>query len=64
MADNEGMNRIVTRGVLPAIQAEIDKCLITEGQTVDNTAAAIRMILDAYDKYFQTGRTREWLNES
>lgn len=58
MEKSEGMNRIVTCGVLPAVEDEINKCVCEEKQTVDVTVAAIRMIIDAYDKYYETGRTR------
>ena len=54
---NEGLNRIVSSGVLVAIQREIDFCNEIEDRTVDVTVAAIRMIIDSYDKYFHTGRT-------
>lgn len=54
---DEGMSRIVSNGVLNAIQKEIDLCNNTENrQTVDVTVAAIRMIIDSYDRYFHTGR--------
>ena len=56
MMEKEGLNRIVNHGVLPAIENEIQKCVCDEVQSVDNTVAAIRMIIDDYDKYFQTGR--------
>lgn len=53
--ENEGLDRIVYKGVIPAILSEIKKC--DDGdQTVDVTCAAIRMILDSYDKHFHTGR--------
>lgn len=54
---DEGMSRIASNGVLNAIQKEIDLCNNTDNmQTVDVTVAAIRMIIDSYDRYFQTGR--------
>ena len=53
---NEGLNRIVYSGVLVAIQREIDFLNENEDRTVDVTVAAIRMIIDGYDKYFHTGR--------
>lgn len=54
---DEGLNRIVSAGVLPAVQKEIDRCKKDKKQTVDLTVSAIRMIIDSYDKYFHTGRT-------
>lgn len=53
---DEGLNRIVSAGVLPAVQKEIDLCKKDKKQTVDVTVSAIRMIIDSYDKYFHTGR--------
>ena len=57
MEKGEGLNRIVTCGILPAVENEINKCVIEEKQSVDETVAAIRMVINAYDSYYQTGRT-------
>lgn len=53
---NEGLNRIVSSGVLVAIQREIDFCNESDDSSVAVTVAAIRMIIDSYERYFLTGR--------
>jgi hypothetical protein len=50
--DENSMDRIVTTGVIPAIEAVLEE----EDKTVDSKVWAIRNIINAYDEYYQTGR--------
>ena len=52
VTDENSMDRIVTKGVLPAIKAVLKE----EDWTVDSKVCAIRDIINAYDEYYQTGR--------
>ena len=52
VTDENSLDRIVTRGVIPAIEAVVKE----EDVTVDGRVCAIRNIIDAYDEYYQTGR--------
>lgn len=50
--DENSMDKIITKGVIPAIEAVLKE----ENRTVDDKVSAIRNIIDAYDEYYQTGR--------
>ena len=50
------LGRIVTAGIMPAIRIQIDLAECGK-KTVDSAAAEIRQLLNAYDKFYQTGRT-------
>lgn len=52
VTDENSMDKIVTNGVIPAIEAVLKE----EDETVDNKVWTIRNIINAYDKYYQTGR--------
>ena len=52
VTDENSMDRIVTNGVIPAIEMVLKE----EDRTVDGKVSAIRNIIDAYDEYYQTGR--------
>lgn len=52
VTDENSMDRIVTKGIIPAIEAVLEE----EDKTVDSKVWAIRQIIDAYDEYYQTGR--------
>ena len=52
VTDENSMDRIVTKGVIPAIES----VLKDEDGTVDSKVCAIRNIINAYDEYYQTGR--------
>ena len=52
VTDENSMDKIITNGVIPAIEAVLKE----ENRTVDDKVSAIRNIIDAYDEYYQTGR--------
>lgn len=52
VTDENSMDKIITKGVIPAIEAVLKE----ENRTVDDKVSAIRNIIDAYDEYYQTGR--------
>jgi hypothetical protein len=52
VTDENSMDKIVTKGVIPAIEAVLKE----KDRTVDGKVSAIRNIIDAYDEYYQTGR--------
>lgn len=52
VTDENSMDKIITKGVIPAIEAILKE----KEKTVDNKVSAIRNIIDAYDEYYQTGR--------
>lgn len=52
VTDENSMDRIVTKGIIPAIEAVLEE----EDGTVDDKIWTIRNIIDAYDEYYQTGR--------
>jgi hypothetical protein len=52
VTDENSMDRIVTKGVIPAIEAVLEE----EDKTIDSKVCAIRNIINAYDEYYQTGR--------
>lgn len=52
VTDENSMDRIVTKGVIPAIEAVLKE----EDGTVDGKVWTIRNIINAYDEYYQTGR--------
>lgn len=52
VTDENSMDRIVTKGVIPAIEAVLKE----EDKTVDSKVCAIRNIINVYDEYYQTGR--------
>lgn len=52
VTDENSMDRIVTKGIIPAIEAVLEE----EDKTVDSKICAIRSIINAYDEYYQTGR--------
>ena len=53
VTDEYSMDRIVTKGVLPAIEEAISKEV--DG-TVDGKVCAIRDIINAYEEYYQINR--------
>lgn len=52
VADENSMDRIVTKGIIPAIEAVLEE----EDKTVDSKVCAIHNIINAYEEYYQTGR--------
>jgi hypothetical protein len=52
VTDENSMDKIVTKGVIPAIEAVLED----EDKTIDCKVCAIRNIINAYDEYYQTGR--------
>ena len=52
VTDENSMDRIVTKGIIPAIEAVLKE----EDGTVDGKVWTIRNIINAYDEYYQTGR--------
>lgn len=52
VTDENSMDRIVSQGVIPAIEAVLKE----EDGTVDGKVYTIRNIINAYDEYYQTGR--------
>lgn len=54
VTDENSMDRIVTKGVIPAIEAVLKE----EDGTVDDKVWAIGHIINTYDEYYQTGRKR------
>jgi hypothetical protein len=45
VTDENSMDRIVTKGIIPAIEAVLEE----ENKTVDGKVCAIRNIINAYD---------------
>ena len=52
VTDENSMDIIVTKGVIPAIEAVLEE----EEVTVDFKVCTIRNIINVYDEYYQTGR--------
>lgn len=52
VTDENSMDIIVTKGVIPAIEAILKE----KDETVDGKVWTIRNIINVYDEYFQTGR--------
>lgn len=52
VTDENSMDRIVTNGVISAIEAVLKE----EDGTVDGKVCAIGNIVNAYEEYYQTGR--------
>ena len=52
VTDENSMDRSVTKGVIPAIEAVLKE----EDGTVDGKVCAIGNIINAYNEYYQTGR--------
>lgn len=52
VTDENSMDRIVTNGVITAIEAALKE----KDGTVDGKVCAIRNIINAYEEYYQTGR--------
>ena len=52
VTDENSMDRIVTKGVVPAIEDVLEE----EDGTVDGKVCTIRNIINAYDEYYQICR--------
>ena len=52
---HEQLSILVSAGLIPSIKAEIFK-YENQRKTVDEIASGIRLLVDAYDEFFQTGR--------
>lgn len=52
---HDKLSLLVSAGLIPTIRAEIFK-YENQRKTVDEIAAEIRLLVDAYDEFFQTGR--------
>ena len=52
VSDENSMDRIVTKGIIPAIKSVLEE----ENRTVDGKVSDIRNIITAYEEYYQTGR--------
>ena len=52
VSDENSMDRIVTKVIIPAIKSVLEE----ENRTVDGKVSDIRNIITAYEEYYQTGR--------
>lgn len=52
VTDEYSMDRIVTKGIIPAIEEVLED----EDGTIDAKVWTIRNIINVYDEYYQTGR--------